>query len=141
VRLGLAPAAPGLFAANQQGNGQGAIVNQDLSFNSASHPAAAGSVIELYGTGEGVLSPAGGTGRIAPAAPPFPTFANSMTITIGGIPVPASSILYAGPVPGFVEGEFQINLQLPSNVPSGNQPVVITIGGFPSQSNLTVTIQ
>ncbi len=139
--LKIGPASPGLFAANQQGTGQGAIVNQDSSFNSAQNPALAGSYIALYGTGEGPLAPAGATGQLAPSAPPFPTFAGSIAVTIGGVPVPASAIAYAGPVPGFVEGEFQLNLQIPANVPSGNQPVVLTIAGVPSQSNLTVAVK
>jgi uncharacterized protein (TIGR03437 family) len=141
ITLKVGPASPGLFAANQQGTGQGAIVNQDNSFNSAQNPAAAGSYIALYGTGEGPLTPAGATGQLAPGAPPFPTFAGSVAVTIGGVPVPASAIAYAGPVPGFVEGEFQLNLQIPANVSSGNQPVVLTIAGVPSQSNLTVAVK
>lgn len=139
--LKVGPAAPGLFAANQQGNGQGAIVNQDNSFNTAQNPAPAGTYIALYGTGEGLLSPPGVTGQLAPGTPPFPTFAGAISVTIGGVVVPASTIVYAGPVPGFVEGEFQMNLQIPFNVQSGDQPVVVTISGVASQANLTVAVK
>ncbi len=139
--LKVSAAAPGLFAANQQGSGQGAIVNQDATFNSAANPAATGTYIALYGTGEGLLNPAGVTGQLAPAAPPFPAFAGTLTVTIGGVTVPASGIIYAGPVPGFVEGEFQMDVLIPSGVPSGNQPVVVTIAGVASQSGLTVAVK
>jgi uncharacterized protein (TIGR03437 family) len=139
--LKLAATAPGLFAANQQGSGPGAILNQNGSANSASNPAASSTYITLFGTGEGLLNPAGVTGQLAPTAPPFPTFAGAVSVTIGGVAVPSSGIYYAGPVPGFVEGLFQMDVLIPAGVPSGNQPVIVTIGGVPSQSNLTVAIQ
>ncbi len=139
VSLKLGSAAPGLFSLNQQGTGQGAIVNQDNTFNSTSNPAPVGTYISIYGTGEGPLSPAGATGQLAPSAPPFPTFAGSLSVTVAGIF--ASNVAYAGPVPGFVDGEFQINLQIPPGVPSGNQPVVVIIGGVSSLSNFTVAVK
>jgi uncharacterized protein (TIGR03437 family) len=142
--LSIGPAKPGLFSANLQGTGQGAIQNvtsQGISVNSAANPAAAGTYIVLYGTGEGLLNPLGSTGELAPSLPPYPTFAGSYSVSIGGVPVPAASIGYAGPVPGFVEGEFQMNVQIPANVPSGNQLVVVTIAGVASQGNLTVAVK
>jgi uncharacterized protein (TIGR03437 family) len=141
VLLKVGAAAPGLFSLNQQGTAQGAIVNQDNTFNSSTNPAAAGTYIAIYGTGEGLLNPPGSTGKLAPGTPPFPTFANPVSITVGGVPVPASAIIYAGPVPGFVEGEFQINLQIPAGVPSGNQPLVMTIAGTSSLGNYTVAVK
>jgi uncharacterized protein (TIGR03437 family) len=44
-------------------------------------------------------------------------------------------------VPGSVEGIFQINVAIPSNVPAGNQPVIVTIDGVPSQSNITAAVK
>jgi uncharacterized protein (TIGR03437 family) len=44
-------------------------------------------------------------------------------------------------VPGSIEGVFQINVRIPVTVSGGNQPVVVTIGGVPSQSNLTVAVK
>ena len=139
--LPIGPAQPGLFSANEQGSGPGAIYNQNSTLNSSTNPESPGNYIALYGTGEGLLSPAGTTGTLAPTAPPFPTFAGSISVTIGGVAVPASGIAYAGPVPGFVEGEFQMNVQIPSTVPAGNQPVVVTIAGVASQANLTVAVK
>ena len=78
---------------------------------------------------------------MAPTAPPFPTFAGSISVTIGSVPVPASGIAYAGPVPGFVEGEFQMNIQIPATVAAGNQAVVVTIAGVSSPNNLTVAVK
>jgi uncharacterized protein (TIGR03437 family) len=139
--LPIGAAKPGLFSVNEQGNGQGAIYNQNATLNSSTNPESPGNYIALYGTGEGLLNPPGSTGTLAPTAPPFPTFAGSISVTIGGVPVPASGIAYAGPVPGFVEGEFQMNVQIPATVPAGNQPVVLTIAGVSSPSTLTVAVK
>lgn len=139
-QLKLGTTAPGLFTNNQQGTGQAAVYNQDGSRNGADNPASAGSVIVLYGTGAGQFVPAGVTGQIIATSPPFPTIAGSLSVTVGGITVPSSSILYAGPVPGLVEALFQINLILPDGVPSGDQPIVITIDNASSQTNATVAV-
>jgi len=138
MALSIVPAAPGLFAVNEQGFGQGAIFNQDGTRNSSSHPAATGSVIVLYGTGEGVLTPSGVTGEVVGALAPFPAIAGHVSVTIGGVPC---NLRYAGSVPTYVEGLFQINAQVPDGVSPGDQPIVVKIGGAASQSNLTVAIQ
>ena len=56
-------AAPGVFTANQSGSGQAAVLNQDFTVNSSSNPAPAGSIVSIYGTGQGQVSPAV-TGRV-----------------------------------------------------------------------------
>ena len=45
-----------IFTANSSGSGPGSILNQDYSVNTASNPAAPGSVIQIYSTGAGVLT-------------------------------------------------------------------------------------
>jgi uncharacterized protein (TIGR03437 family) len=45
---------PGVFSVGADGQGQGAILNSNYSVNSASNPAAAGSVVMLYLSGLGV---------------------------------------------------------------------------------------
>ena len=138
VVLNTAPAAPGLFATDSEGNAQGVIFNMDGSPNSPNNPAPAGSIISLYGTGEGVLNPPGITGLIAVDGVQV-GIAGTVSVKIGGFT--ATSIEYAGPVPGSVEGIFQINVAIPSNVPAGNQPVIVTIDGVPSQSNITAAVK
>jgi uncharacterized protein (TIGR03437 family) len=108
-------AAPALFA---NSSGQAAIVNQDGTLNSPSNPAPRGSVISLFGTGEGV------TGL------PF-------SVAIGGY---AASVLYAGPS-GNYPGMFQINAQVPSGYfGGGTLPIVVDVGTFTTQLGLTVSI-
>jgi len=52
----VAASAPGIFTIAGDGVGAGAVLNQDNSVNSASNPAAIGSVIQIYATGEGQTS-------------------------------------------------------------------------------------
>ena len=91
---------------------------QDGTINSPANPAARGSVITLFGTGEGV------TGL------PF-------SLAIGGY---TASILYAGPAGNF-PGMFQINAQVPSGyLAAGNFPVVVRVGTFATQAGLTISV-
>ena len=64
----MAVAAPALFSANSSGKGNGAILNQDNTPNSPANPAEKGSVVVLFGTGEGQTNPRGVDGRIAMGA-------------------------------------------------------------------------
>jgi uncharacterized protein (TIGR03437 family) len=108
-------AAPALFA---DASGQASVLNQDGTLNSTVNPAARGSIITLFGTGEGV------TGL------PF-------SVAVGGY---VASILYAGPT-GNYPGMFQINAQVPAGYLSpGTLPVVVSVGTFFTQSGLTITI-
>ena len=131
---------PGIFSLSQGGSGQGAILNQDYSVNGANNPSAKGSVIQIFGTGEGQLVPPVATGSVTPAAPPFPKpVATQITVTIGG---QTAQIEYAGEAPTLVSGVIQINAVVPAGVASGNQPVVLTIGtNSNSNQNITVAVQ
>jgi uncharacterized protein (TIGR03437 family) len=139
VTLSVNDTMPGLFTVNQAGTGPAVVYNQDGTLNSASNPAPKNTAIQLYGTGEGLLtSPTVKTGQIAPLAPPFPTPVQPVSATIGGA---NAQILYKGPVPGFVVGLLQVNMLVPATAPSGIQPVVLQVGSNRSPSNVTVAIQ
>lgn len=137
LTLIVAAASPGLFSAANSGSGQGAILNEDGSPNSADNPASAGALITLSGTGEGQTSPPGVDGQVATDTLPVPIL--PVSVTIGGIDAP--DIQYAGVAPMAVAGMFQVIVRVPDGVASGDQPVVVTVGGFSSQPNLTVAIQ
>ena len=134
--------APGLFTQNSQGFGPGAILNQDNSVNGPSNPAAKGSIVQVYLTGEGQTNPPGVTGAITTATLPPPQVTPApvqpILVSIGGQPAPYA---YAGEAPGFVAGLMQLNVQIPSNAPSGNLPITVSIGGNTSQSNVTVSVR
>jgi uncharacterized protein (TIGR03437 family) len=132
---------PGLFTISQNGAGQGAVRNQDATINSASNPATKGSIITLYGTGQGQVSPAVPDGAAAPSSPLASTVAvptsdgkvclsnQSVCVAIGSS---FGDIQYTGLAPGFV-GLWQINVKIPPDVASGNAvPLKVVIDGTPS---------
>jgi uncharacterized protein (TIGR03437 family) len=133
VTLRVAETVPGLFSANSSGTGAAAALNQDGTFNSVT-PAAAESVVVLFGTGEGRTAPAVTDGTVVDGIvrPVLP-----VTVTIGGR---AAEVLYAGAAPGQVAGLFQINVKLPAGL-TGRVPVVVTVGGTASQSGLTLSVE
>ncbi|HLH44543.1 MAG TPA: hypothetical protein VKV74_16245 [Bryobacteraceae bacterium] len=144
---------PGLFSANFTGAGQGAILNQDgVTPNGASHPAPRGSVVSLYGTGQGPVntapSPLDGQPAAAsplsysvtvPAADPQSCLAQTAICVIFGNSV-FGNVQFSGLAPGFV-GLWQVNVQIPSSAPTGNAvPVYVVLGGI--RSNIvTMAIQ
>jgi uncharacterized protein (TIGR03437 family) len=133
---------PGIFTATQNGGGQGAISNQDQSVNSASNPAARGSTIVLYGTGQGQVSPAVQDGTAAPTSPLSNTVAiptsnqstciNSQPSICVAIGSTFGNISYSGLAPGYI-GLWQINVQIPQEVtPGGAVQLRVLINGTPS---------
>jgi uncharacterized protein (TIGR03437 family) len=128
-------ALPGLFTLNSSGTGPGAILNQNNSVNQQSNPAAKDSIIVLYATGGGQMTPPGQDGRVADAAS---SLSQGVTVTINGVP---AEILYAGNAPGLVQGVIQVNLRLPANTPSGAIPVILRVGQNSSNPNVTVWVQ
>jgi uncharacterized protein (TIGR03437 family) len=137
VTLPIAATAPGILTQNSSGSGP-AGYNANFSLNGPNNPAPKGGYIVLYLTGEGQTIPAGVTGTInsTPASNPVP--AASISVLIGGQP---ANISYAGGVEGVVEGILQLNVQIPANAPSGNDPVTVIIGGNSTQSGVTVSVQ
>ena len=91
ITIPVAAAAPGIFAADASGVGGGAILNQDSSVNGRLNPAARGSVVAIYLTGAGATNPPGVDGAVTGNTPPFPSVAQAVTVTIGGVPVPAAA--------------------------------------------------
>jgi uncharacterized protein (TIGR03437 family) len=108
--------------------------------NGTNKPAAKGSVVQIFGTGEGQLVPSVATGSVTPGVPPFPKpVATNISVTIGGQP---AQIQYAGEAPTLVSGVIQINAVVPNSVASGNQPVVVTIGTNTNNTqSITVAVQ
>jgi uncharacterized protein (TIGR03437 family) len=135
-------AAPGVFTLNQQGSGQGAILNQDYSVNgprsATTHPAAAGSVVMIYATGEGQTLPAGVDGKVNNTAI-LPRPLLPVTVTIGGR---EAEVTYAGAAPGYVSGALQINARIPPGTPSGGAvPVTVQVGSRPAQAGVTLAVE
>jgi uncharacterized protein (TIGR03437 family) len=135
IQVPVSATAPGLFMRN--GSGAGAILNQDGSLNTPATPAALGSTIVLFGTGEGQTSPLGVDGELATSVFPKPNA--PVTVTIGGLD---ARVEYAGAAPFEVAGVIQINVDVPvAVVPGDAVPVVVKIGNSASQKNLTVSVR
>jgi uncharacterized protein (TIGR03437 family) len=141
--LSSATTAPGIFTQNSSGSGPGSILNQDgVTVNGPSNPAAPGSIVTVYMTGEGQTSPAGVTGKITTATLPPPQVTPAPLLPVGVLinGLPALPV-YAGEAPTFAAGLMQLNVQIPANAASGNLPIIVSVGGNFSQSNVTVSVQ
>jgi len=146
VRLGVASeaatvpvaaTAPGVFTLNASGQGPGAILNQDFTVNSPFDPAPRGSVVMIFGTGEGQTRPPGVNGKLA--AEPFPQPLAPVTVEMGGV---EAKVTYAGGAPGLVAGVLQVNAQVPREAPRGFAvPVVVRVGGRASQTGVTLSVE
>lgn len=101
------------------------------AFSFPSRPVKAGETLLLYGVGFGLTAPP------VPAGQSFSGAAPSVTppvITIGGI---SADVAFAGIVEA---GLFQFNVVVP-DAGSGDQPLVATIGGVSTPSNIFITLQ
>jgi uncharacterized protein (TIGR03437 family) len=137
ITLPVVDAIPGLLTANQSGGGQGAILNQNLSVNSASNPAVAGEIVFLFGTGAGQTDPPGTDGN--PAALPLPRLLLPVKAFVDGR---EAEVLYAGPAPSLAEGVLQVNLRIPSGVtPRADVPIWITVGDKRSQAGVSIAVR
>ncbi len=132
--------SPGIYTLNLAGTGPGAILNQDYSVNGAANPAAKGSVVQVYMTGEGATQPPSADGGIAPLnGTGLNTPVKAVTATVDGMP---ASVLYYGSAPGIVYGVMQVNVVIPANAASGPAvPIQIAVGGVASQNNVTVAVK
>jgi uncharacterized protein (TIGR03437 family) len=120
--------SPGLFTVDGSGSGQIAALNQDGSLNSGVNPAKAGSVVTMYGTGQGLVS-----GMPPDGAPAHGLIETSQTpsVFMNSGYVSPGNVLYSGLAPEFV-GLWQINVKIPSDVPPGAVIVFISYGGINS---------
>jgi uncharacterized protein (TIGR03437 family) len=128
---------PGIFTLDSSGSGQAAVLNEDGSVNSTANRARAGSIMSLYATGAGVLKPAPDDGAIVEG--PLPT-ALPATVYVGTCP---AEVLYSGSAPGLVAGAIQVNFRVPAQPVClrDNVPVVVLIGGAPSQTYATISVR
>jgi uncharacterized protein (TIGR03437 family) len=134
---------PGIFTATGTGTGQAAALNPDNTPNMTSNPAAAGSIISVYMTGEGQTAPAGVTGSVTCSSgcsttsqipkPVLPVLA-----FVGGQP---ATVAFYGEAPGLTSGVMQVNVTIPPNAPRGAASLVIRVGSSSSQTGVTVAVK
>lgn len=111
--------------------------------NLCAQPAHPGDYLQLYVTGLGVATPGGdpngtglATGGVAPASgnPLYQTVVTP-TVTIGG---QNAAVLFSGVAPGY-NGLYQVDVQIPSNVATGDD-VPITISSGPYSDSATISL-
>lgn len=127
VPLELAPSAPELFVA---ANGHAIVFNQDGALNSPSSPAHRGSVVTVFLTGLGAVSPPVPNGRPAP----FDPLARAVGEALAEVAGQQAELYFLGLAPGFA-GLGQANLKLPEG-PAGELPLTIAVAGQSSASGV-----
>ena len=95
-------------------------------------PAKAGETIVLYANGFGPTS----TPVVSGAATQFGTLTPLPVIMIGGI---QANVRFAGL--NVTPGEFQFNVDVPGNVPDGDQPINATYSGLTTQVGAVLTVR
>jgi len=134
VSLTVGEAHPGIFSVDSSGTGPAAATLADASLISAGNPAARGSVIVLYATGLGRVTPSAATGA---GATGLSTCVNPVQVTVGGRSV---TPIYAGLTPGYA-GLYQVNVQIPADLAAtGDVPVTLTVAGVASNS-VTIAVR
>lgn len=136
VELRVADALPGVFTANGSGRGQAAALNGDFTPNSAANPALRGSIISVFGTGEGQTTPAGQDGRVIVTDLRLPLL--PVTARIGGR---TAQVLYAGSASQLVSGVFQANILVPEDVEPGAAALEIQAGSATSPAGVTIAVR
>ena len=128
--------APSFFSFDDAGHvaathADGSLLGPVALYPGSSTPAQPGETIIVYGNGFGATST-----PVMPGSPqqngvlsPAPDF------TIGGA---AAQVQFAGLV---FPGEYQFNLVVPNNTPSGDQPIVATLGGRTTQAGAVLSVQ
>lgn len=124
--------SPGIFTQSATGIGAGVIANQDGTLNTSSNPAASGSIVTIYMTGQGYISgmPPDGNVLNAPLSTPY-----TPSVYVGGANlVPPANITYSGLAPTLV-GVWQINVKIPSDavsLPTSPVQVLVQQNSLPS---------
>ncbi len=98
----------------------------------------AGSVIAVYMTGAGAMTPPIADGATGPLRPPFPMALLGVSAQVNGINAP---VQFIGQAPGLIAGVVQANIQIPPGTPSGNASLVVSIGNYQTQTGCTIAIQ
>lgn len=138
INVAVTDSSPGIFTAAASGKGPGAILDgTTYAPISAANPAAAGSVVLIYMTGEGQTNPSGEDGKLAADKLPAPLL--PVSVTIAG---KDAQVLYAGAAPGIVAGLMQINAVVPPDATPGDAlPVVVTVGKNASPGAVTMAVK
>jgi uncharacterized protein (TIGR03437 family) len=126
----LSPVQPGVFTYDDGGVPHAAVLDEKNALVGKANPAVRGTIIQVYATGLGPTDPVVKTGEPGPSNPAAVLVAaTQLTATLGGVP---AEIQFKGLAPGYV-GLYQVNVKVPSGLPSGDLPLVLIANGLPSK--------
>jgi uncharacterized protein (TIGR03437 family) len=134
--VNLAPFAPGIFAINGQGNGQGAILDASYRLVDAKNPTTPGAVVQIYCVGLGAVTNQPATGAAAPNDPLALTITVPL-VTIGNAP---AKVQFSGLAPGYV-GLYQVNAEVPAEASRGAAVSVAIFVGEVASNTVTIAVQ
>jgi len=147
ITVTLTPAAPGIFTINTANSAtQGAIQFANTTTfaapvgaipGAASRPAPNGDILTIYCSGLGAVTNTPSSGSAAGSGTTLSNVVAPVTVTIGGQSAP---FLFAGLSPGFV-GLFQVNVQFPTGVASGNVVLVVVSTASLNSNTATIGVQ
>ena len=138
--------SPGIYSPDAGVSRQAAVINQDGTINSPTNPAARGSVISIYATGQGFIPNAPPDGSPAPSEPLLSTpftpqvnfngkFPEEYPVAQGDPPA-GKFVQFSGLAPGYV-GLWQINVYIPGNCPAGSQVPILVFAGSVASSDFS----
>jgi uncharacterized protein (TIGR03118 family) len=126
--------SPGFFISKNNNviatHANGTLVGATTLYPNNSTPAKQGETIELWMTGLGATNPLS-DGVVVPS--PIPT-ASQPTVTIGGVGAQVVSSVLSGP------GLYQVNVTVGQGTPSGDQAIVLSIGGTQTQAGALLAV-
>lgn len=123
--------------------GPGIFTFSDGSVN-PSRTAKVGDTVPLFITGEGKVSPSLQDGTSPAAGTPvaqLPKPRATVSVSVGGIAASSTSPYWFVGIPSGLVGVTQINFTIPAGVPSGRQPVIVTVGNTQTPVGAYITIQ
>ncbi len=115
-------ASPGVFTID---GSHAAAVNQDGTVNSASNPALAGSIVSIFATGFGAVTPSLSDGAIVGLPLPVNVLPVKLGFSSGGAIASFVQMVepqYGGPAPFQVAGVSQVNFRVPP------RPLFLVVG-------------
>lgn len=129
--------APKLLTWTMDGKGGATATHPNYNLVIPTQPVRPNGWVTLWLIGLGAVNPSVQAGQAAASREPLNRVAaGDLRVTIGGKTAP---VAFAGLAPGFA-GLYQINFQVPGDVPAGLQPLVVTIGGKSSQSGVNLPV-
>jgi uncharacterized protein (TIGR03437 family) len=115
------------------------VVNQpEGTLNGPGNRAPRGSVVTIFGTGQGLVNPPLLTGQLAGGNGSLSGTAGTISVMIGGAP---ATVDFSGMAPGFT-GLWQVNARVPAEATTGSAvSLSINVAGVATQLGVTIAVE